>query len=479
MDLFDRRLTEQHNPDTVNIDAAGAAEIVDLINAEDSRVPAAVHSQRQSVAAAMELAVEAFRAGGRLIYVGAGTSGRLGMLDATECPPTFGVDPDMVQGIIAGGYMALVRSQEGAEDSAESGAAALDEVGTDQNDFVLGIAASSTTPFVHGALDRATSLGARTGILCCTEPGPELRELVDVAIVPLVGPEVIAGSTRMKAATATKLVLNTISTGAMILLGKVYKNLMVDLQAVSDKLVDRGERIVMAVTGATREEASAVIAASDGSVKTAIVVQSSGIGAVLAELYLADSSGSVRKALERAQAVSEAYEEKRSLLAPHPLEPPSDDALRLTLAALRALPKALSELVKGATDERLEARPAPEKWSVKQNIEHLIAFDQLVDQRLRAIFSQPDASFPNWDEEVENQTITQSSADNSRTEFLLMRFTDGRAKLIARLEATDYKDFTRTGRHELYGAISVYQLLKQLAWHDDHHLRAVRRLLNA
>lgn len=301
-DLFDPRLTEQSNPRTKEIDLASPLEIVDLINAEDRSVPEAVRAQREEIAQAIEIAVECFRRGGRLVYVGAGTSGRLGVLDATECPPTFGTDPEMVRGIIAGGHAALVRSQEGAEDRAEDGAAAVEDANVGADDFVLGIATSSTTPYVRGALARAVELGARTGFLCCTEPGEEMRELVDVCVVPLVGPEVIAGSTRMKAATATKLVLNTITTGAMIRLGKVYGNLMVDLQAISEKLVDRSQRIVMAVSGRSREEALRLLRAAGGSVKVAIVMERADVSRELAELYLAEGDGFVRRALEIAEA---------------------------------------------------------------------------------------------------------------------------------------------------------------------------------
>ncbi|MEE9132576.1 MAG: N-acetylmuramic acid 6-phosphate etherase [Gemmatimonadota bacterium] len=301
-DLFDPRLTEQSNPRTKEIDLASPLEIVDLINAEDRSVPEAVWAQREEIARAIEIAVECFRRGGRLVYVGAGTSGRLGVLDATECPPTFGTDPEMVRGIIAGGHAALVRSQEGAEDRAEDGAAAVEDANVGADDFVLGIATSSTTPYVRGALARAVELGARTGFLCCTEPGEEMRELVDVCVVPLVGPEVIAGSTRMKAATATKLVLNTITTGAMIRLGKVYGNLMVDLQAISEKLVDRSQRIVMAVSGRSREEALRLLRAAGGSVKVAIVMERADVSRELAELYLAEGDGFVRRALEIAEA---------------------------------------------------------------------------------------------------------------------------------------------------------------------------------
>ena len=235
-------------------------------------------SQRLAVARAIELVVEVFRSGGRLIYVGAGTSGRLGVLDAAEMPPTFGTDPEMVKGIIAGGKEALVESQEGAEDRPEDGATEIDGLAVGPKDFVMGIATSGTTPFVHGALARARELGARTGFLLCTSPAPELLETHDVVIAPLVGPEVVTGSTRMKAGTATKMVLNTITTGAMVMTGKVFGNLMVDLQTTCEKLQDRGERILMTILDVDRLRASELLEAAGGRVKIALVMDRRGAG---------------------------------------------------------------------------------------------------------------------------------------------------------------------------------------------------------
>src|SRR5690242_5688605 len=294
--FHDPRLTEQRNARTQSIDVASIQEIVDPLNAEDATVAAAVRTQRVSLARAIDLVLAAFQSGGRLLYVGAGTSGRLGVLDASECPPTFGSAPSQVVGIIAGGPPALMKSAEGAEDDRDAGKAAIDGAAVDGKDVVIGIAASGTTPYVHAALDRARERGARTGIVACSEPPKALRDSCDVAIVPLVGPEALTGSTRMKAGTATKLVLNTISTGAMIRLGKVYGNLMVDLMALSDKLEDRGERIVMECGAPDRARARAAIAAAGGSVKVAVVMVRAGIGADEARSRLAAAGGSVRKA---------------------------------------------------------------------------------------------------------------------------------------------------------------------------------------
>jgi N-acetylmuramic acid 6-phosphate etherase len=292
---LDPRLTERRNPRTTAIDLASSIEIVDLLNAEDRTVAEAVATQREAIARAIDLAEATFRAGGRLFYIGAGTSGRLGVLDASECPPTFGTDPEMVQGIIAGGLGALVRSAEGAEDIAADGAAAMDERGVNSRDLVVGIAASGTTPYVRGALERARALGARTAIVACSPPPADLVEQVDVAIVPLTGPEAITGSTRMKAGTATKMVLNTISTGAMVRIGKTYGNLMVDLRAMSQKLVDRGERIMMEVCGITRVEARSLIDAAGGAVKTAIIMHTLGVSRAEAERALAHAGGVIRR----------------------------------------------------------------------------------------------------------------------------------------------------------------------------------------
>jgi N-acetylmuramic acid 6-phosphate etherase len=290
---LDARLTEQRNPRSTRIDQLSSLEIVDLINAEDRLVAAAVSEERLQVARAIDLVVDCFGQGGRLIYVGAGTSGRLGVLDASEMPPTFRTQPDMVQGVMAGGYEALLRAQEGAEDHPEEGAAAMDDRALEARDFVLGIAASGTTPFVLGALKRARELGARTGFLLCTYPSEELLRTHDVVIAPLVGPEVVTGSTRMKAGTATKMILNMISTGAMVKTGKVYGNLMVDLQVTCEKLQDRGERILMDTAGVSRDEATQLLDASGGHVKTALVMVRLGVDAEEARRRLEGAGGSI------------------------------------------------------------------------------------------------------------------------------------------------------------------------------------------
>ncbi|HKW49252.1 MAG TPA: N-acetylmuramic acid 6-phosphate etherase [Gemmatimonadaceae bacterium] len=297
--IVDPRITEKRNPRSANIDLASPLEIVDLMAAEDARVPEAVHSQREAIARAVEEAEATFRRGGRLFYVGAGTSGRLGVLDASEMPPTYGTDPDMVQGIIAGGYKALTRSQEGAEDRLESAVEDLEEHSVTKGDFVVGIAASGTTPYVRRALAYARDIGARTALVACSPPPDDTRQLVDILILPITGPEVVTGSTRMKAGTATKLVLNTITTGAMIRLGKTYGNLMVDLRATNKKLEDRSERIIAEVCAVSREDARALLDRAGGTVKTAIVMHFLNTSRTDAEQALARAGGVIRRAIGR------------------------------------------------------------------------------------------------------------------------------------------------------------------------------------
>ena len=288
--------TEKRNRASENIDKLSTKQIVDLINAEDARVPAAVARQGKQVAKAIDLVVERFKKGGRLFYVGAGTSGRLGVLDASECPPTFGVPPSLVQGIIAGGRRALVRAVEGAEDFPEDGAATIKKC-VRAKDVVVGLAACGMTPFVHGALKQARKIGAATIFITCA---PEAVEHIPAEIIinPVVGPEVVTGSTRMKAGTATKLVLNTLTTGAMIKLGKVYGNLMVDLKATNEKLRDRSIRIVMEMTNLSRSGARQLLTRAEGKVKAAIVMHFRRTDLSGALKILEESEQFLRKAIE-------------------------------------------------------------------------------------------------------------------------------------------------------------------------------------
>jgi len=290
-------LTEQRLAESMKLDAMSVEDAVALMNSEDRKAVDAVAAEQKSIAAAVRIVAEAFKHGGRLFYVGAGTSGRLGVLDASECPPTFRTDPQLVQGIIAGGEAAMFRAQEGAEDRADDGAAQIDVCDIRDNDVVMGIAAGGTTPFVHGALRRAAERGARTIFLTCVAPTVGETK-VDLAIRPLVGPEVLTGSTRLKAATATKLVLNMITTLAMVQLGKVHENLMVDLKASNQKLRDRAARIVSTITGLDRETAMQLLDQADGHVKSAIVMHARSTDMAGAKALLEAAGGRLRDAID-------------------------------------------------------------------------------------------------------------------------------------------------------------------------------------
>jgi N-acetylmuramic acid 6-phosphate etherase len=290
-------LTEQRLPESMRLDAEPIESAVAIMNAQDRAAVEAVERVRADVVRAIELAVAAFRKGGRLIYFGAGTSGRLGVLDASECPPTFRSPPGMVEGVIAGGREAMFVAQEGAEDSPEGGAKDVDARDVGPNDVVMGIATGGTTPYVHGALRRAAERGARTIFLSCVQAVPG-EPKVDVVIRPLTGPEVLTGSTRLKAGTATKLVLNQITTISMVQLGKCYENLMVDLRATNSKLWDRGARIIAMLTGLDRPAAMSLLERAEGHVKAAVVMHKAGVGLSEARSRLERSGGFLRAALE-------------------------------------------------------------------------------------------------------------------------------------------------------------------------------------
>jgi N-acetylmuramic acid 6-phosphate etherase len=289
--------TEARNPASYQIDALSPLDIVRLINAEDSRVPEAVGREAENIARAVETIAERLRAGGRLIYIGAGTSGRLGVLDASECPPTFSTPPEMVVGLIAGGRDALTRAIEGAEDHPEAAVNDLTRIVFSPRDALVGIATSGRTPYVIGGLKYAREIGALAIGLACND-GSALADVADLMITPVVGPEVISGSTRMKAGTATKLVLNTLTTGAMVLLGKTYGNLMVDLKATNTKLVARTRRIVAELTGLSEQQAEQQLARCGGELKTAVVAQRHNVSADVARKLLAKAGGQLRVALE-------------------------------------------------------------------------------------------------------------------------------------------------------------------------------------
>jgi N-acetylmuramic acid 6-phosphate etherase len=289
-------LTEQTHPDSQNLDQMTALEIVDLFSQEDAQVVVAIASARTSLAATIEATTASFNQGGRLFYVGAGTSGRLGVLDAAECPPTFCTAPEMVQGILAGGQAALVKSSEALEDLAAGGAAAIIEHQVTQSDVVVGITAGGTTPFVHGALQEARRRGATTVFMACV-PADQVDADVDIDIRLPVGPEILAGSTRLKAGTVTKLALNIISTGAMVRLGKVYGNRMVDVSVTNAKLLDRALRIVCDLTEITRAEAQELLERCDRNVKLSLLVHWTGLSPAEGTQLLEQYQGQLRQAL--------------------------------------------------------------------------------------------------------------------------------------------------------------------------------------
>ncbi|WP_441000510.1 N-acetylmuramic acid 6-phosphate etherase [Fodinibius sp. SL11] len=299
-ELFDqlKKLdTEQRNPNTKKIDVADSLQIARLINAEDKKVADEVEKKLPQIAQAIDMVKQAFDKGGRLIYAGAGTSGRLGILDAAECPPTFGSDPKQVVGLIAGGKDAVFEAQEGAEDYEINGRKALQEIDLESDDIICGLAASGRTPYVHGALKAAQEKGCNT-IFVTTVPGNQIDIDIDVLIDVSVGPEVIMGSTRMKSATAQKMVLNMITTGANIRRGKVYENVMVDLQLSNQKLHERSKRIVMMFTDLDYEETDKLLQAADGHVKTALVMALGKLNKDEAQNKLNTHNGFIRKVLE-------------------------------------------------------------------------------------------------------------------------------------------------------------------------------------
>jgi N-acetylmuramic acid 6-phosphate etherase len=290
--------TEQRNPKSMNIDKSSTIDILKIINDEDKTVPLAVEKELPYIAEAVEIIVKAIKNGGRLLYFGAGTSGRLGVVDASECPPTYGTPYGMIDGFIAGGREAMFRAQEGAEDFEEYGAADVMKANVTDKDVVCGIAASRRTPYVVGAVKKAKALGAATLYVTCNpRENFDIKE-VDVPICAYVGPEVIMGSTRMKSGTAQKLVLNMLTTASMVRMGKVYENMMIDLQMTNKKLVERSKKIVMTVTGLDYDAASKHLEAAGGHVKTALVMIKAGVSKEEAAARLEKAEGFVRKAIE-------------------------------------------------------------------------------------------------------------------------------------------------------------------------------------
>ncbi|MBS9429248.1 N-acetylmuramic acid 6-phosphate etherase [Photorhabdus akhurstii] len=286
-------VTESRNPASTNIDTLPTLEMLKLINDEDKKVALAVEQTLPKVAETVDKIAEAFRQGGRLIYIGAGTSGRLGILDASECPPTYGAKPEQVVGLIAGGHQAILSAVENAEDNQQLGVNDLQALNFNAKDVLVGIAASGRTPYVLGAMAYAKSVGATVACISCNPESP-MTQAADIAITPIVGPEIVTGSSRMKAGTAQKLILNMLTTGAMIRIGKVYSNLMVDVEATNAKLVERQKNIVMAATECNREQAEQALTECDGHCKTAIVMILAGVSAQQAKALLEKHHGFIR-----------------------------------------------------------------------------------------------------------------------------------------------------------------------------------------
>ena len=457
LDLRDARLTEAFNPRTAGIDDASPLEIVRLLNAEDRTVASAVASQEKAIAGVIAEVARRMSRGGKLFYVGAGTSGRLGVLDASECPPTFGSEPETVQGIIAGGPEALLRSREGVEDDEGAGAAAVREAGIGATDFVLGIATSGTTPYVHAALDAARQAGARTGLLSCTPPPDDAGRRVDHLITPLTGPEAIAGSTRLKAGTATKLVLNTISTGVMIRLGKVYGNLMVDLRAVSRKLVDRSLRMLEAVTGLERQEARQLLISAGGSVKVAIAMHETRVERFTAERRLDICDGFLGRMVHRFPAGSPVHD-----FAEFPN--PGAGEWDLLLGRLGAAPGALAAAMRqaGAKDGATVGRT---RADVAWQLDHVARYErEAIRPRLETWPATGVLEFSSWDDESE----PDSAHEAADLESMLEAFRAEREETIAVLRAAGPGVLARRGRQG-DEKFSAYQFLRGIAQHDDAH----------
>ncbi len=486
-ELQDPRLTEARNPRTREIDRASPREIVEMIHEEDRRVPDAVAGEADAVAAMVEDVARRMRDGGRLFYVGAGTSGRLGVLDAAECPPTFGTDPSLVQGIIAGGRETLVRSREGVEDDRDAGRADLRRAGVEARDFVLGIATSGTTPYVQAGVEEADRLGAGTGFLSCTPPPEAMRRHADHLVTPLVGPEVITGSTRMKAGTATKLVLNALSTGVMVRLGKVYQNLMVDLRAVSRKLVGRSVRIVGEAADVDGEAARRALVDAGGSAKVAIAMLELETSRAMAERVLDAADGFLGVALERWSG--------REAIPYYGCYPddfdPDEDAGPL-LQRLREAPQRLRRSVveaEGEDDDRVGddgdrgaggSRPAGGRgtaavggWTTSQHLAHLLATEEHAFRpRIRAVAGGDEApAFEDW------VPSDPPPGGDRPVDLLLRRLREERDETLLILDRLPSEAWHRP--LEVAGEeIVLHQLVRGMAHHDRAHAERIAQWIH-
>ena len=477
---LDGRLTEAGNPLTAGIDRASTARIVELIGAEDRRVAPAVAAEAERIARLIEEVAKRIRRGGRLIYVGAGTSGRLGVLDAAECPPTFGTEPDLVRGVIAGGAEALVMSREGAEDDEDAARVAIRDVGVRPTDFVLGIAASGSTPFVRAALEEARRCGAGIGLLSCTPPPDDLGRLADVMVTPLVDPEVIAGSTRMKAGTATKLVLNTLTTGVMVRLGKVYRNLMVDLQAGSRKLVDRSIRIVREACGVDEEEARRLLLAAGGGSKTAIAMHELSTSRAIAERALDECDGFLGEAIDRFGDRTPPY------YSGYDPDFGGDD-LRRVLERLRSA----HERLERAVEEEAPPERRTGRWAAREHLAHLVECEIMAYRpRVERILAEHSPRFEDWTPSpdppinADPPTAAGASVDAGpgveaglTAEIgpaqLLAVYAAEREKTIRLIEGLDEAAWTRPAQIG-EEPVTLYQFLRGVAHHDEAHALRIR-----
>jgi N-acetylmuramic acid 6-phosphate etherase len=459
-DVWDPRLTEARNPRTEAIDRAAASTIVELMQREDRAVSPAVESQAGAIAALIERVAGCLRVGGRLIYVGAGTSGRLGVLDAAECPPTFGTEPETVQGVIAGGPEAVFRSREGVEDDRDAGRAAIERLEVGRTDFVLGIATSGTTPFVHAALEEAVSRGAGVGFLSCTPPPESMRNLAEILVTPLVGPEVIAGSTRLKAGTATKLVVNTLTTGVMIRLGKVYGNLMVDLRAVSLKLVDRGIRILAHLCAVDRGEARALLRDAGGSVKTALAMQKLEVNRAFAERLLDTVDGFLGEALERYSKPPRPY------YAGYPESFSATDAHRV-LVTLADSPAEIADACRQASEAGSSHSVNPSRWTASQHVAHLLEFETgAIQPRIETLLEREEPVLADFPPAPKPPGGTRPVLE------LLEEFTRARTSTVEALGDADAEVLTR--RADLAGErVCLYQFLRGVRHHDMAHAQRI------
>jgi N-acetylmuramic acid 6-phosphate etherase len=467
LDLQDSRHTEAFNPRTAGIDDASPLEVVRLLNREDRTVSAAVASQEKAIAAVIGAVADRMKNGGRLFYVGAGTSGRLGVLDASECPPTFGSDPDDVRGLMAGGADALSRSREGVEDDVGAGSAAIREAGVVPADYVLGIASSGTTPFVHAALEAARDVGAGTGLLSCTPPPEDMARRVDHTITTLTGPEAIAGSTRLKAGTATKLVLNTISTGVMIQLGKVYGNLMVDLRAVSRKLVDRSLRMVSAVTDLEREEARQLLISAGGSVKTAIAMHETRVGRFTAERRLDVCDGFLAHMVQRFPPGSPVRD-----FAEFPEARPG--AWERLVDRLAGAPEALRAAALRAPDEDAASTVGRTHEDIAWQLDHLARYErEAIRPRVERWLAGGVLEFEDWEDDSEPGPSDASADIEARIES----FRKEREGTIEALRAAGPGFLDCRGRQD-DERFSAYQFLRATAQHDDAHVARIGERLH-